>query len=98
MKSKTSAATKTEENLSFEEALAELEKITRELENGSTSLEDSIALYERGVLLRTICEKKLKDAEGRWMILKKNKDGQTVQEEIPAGKIPEPNDLSDSIF
>ena len=39
--------------LRFEQALAELESILRELEDGTTSLEDALERYERGVgLLR----------------------------------------------
>lgn len=53
------------ETLSFEAAMAELEKIVRELETGKTGLEDSIAAYERGVRLKQHCEKKLKEAQMR---------------------------------
>jgi len=49
--------------LSFEEALAELEEVVTRLESGEVALEQSIALYERGNALREHCEKKLKDAE-----------------------------------
>lgn len=48
--------------LSFEDALAELETIVRNLESGQTKLDDSIAAYERGVLLKKHCEKRLHDA------------------------------------
>lgn len=50
-------------NLSFEEALAELEKIVRQLEEGKTPLDDSIKAYERGVQLKNFCEGKLRDAQ-----------------------------------
>lgn len=53
------------ETLSFETALAELEVIVRDLETGKTSLEDSINAYERGVALRTHCEKKLREAQAK---------------------------------
>lgn len=49
--------------LSFEDALRELEDIVRRLEGGDVALEDSIALYERGSALRAHCEKRLKEAE-----------------------------------
>lgn len=52
-------------SLSFEQALAELEKIVRDLETGKAGLEDSIKFYERGVSLRQHCEAKLKDAQLR---------------------------------
>ena len=50
------------DTLSFEEALAELEGIVRDLETGKTTLEKSIACYERGVALKQVCERKLNDA------------------------------------
>lgn len=49
--------------LSFEEALAELEKIVRNLEEGKTRLDESVAAYEKGSLLRQHCEAKLRDAQ-----------------------------------
>lgn len=49
--------------LSFEDALAELEQIVKDLEAGDVALERSIALYERGASLRAHCEKRLKAAE-----------------------------------
>lgn len=52
-------------NLSFEDALAELEKIVRGLEGGQQKLEDAIGAYERGALLRRHCEAKLAEAEAR---------------------------------
>ncbi|MGV6839878.1 MAG: exodeoxyribonuclease VII small subunit [Planktomarina sp.] len=51
------------EDLSFEEAMAELEQVVTQLERGDVALDDSIALYERGAALKAICEAKLKAAE-----------------------------------
>ena len=82
------------ENLTFEVALEELEIITRRLEEGRDSLEESIKIYEKGVLLKKFCEKKLKEAENKWLILKKNQKGEVVAEEISNKKIPDPNELS----
>ena len=48
--------------LSFEQALAELEKIVGQLESGQAPLEESIALYERGALLKAHCEARLEAA------------------------------------
>lgn len=50
------------ENMSFEDAMAELETIVRSLETGNTKLDDSIAAYERGVALRKHCEARLENA------------------------------------
>lgn len=49
-------------DLSFEDALDELEAIVRNLETGQTKLDDSINAYERGVALKKHCEKRLGDA------------------------------------
>lgn len=49
----------------FEQALAELDKILRELEDGTTTLEDALARYERGVGLLRLCYSQLRDAEQR---------------------------------
>lgn len=49
--------------MSFEAAMAELEKVVGQLERGDVPLEDSIKLYERGAVLKKHCEGKLKDAE-----------------------------------
>ena len=52
-------------NLTFEQALAELEKIVAELESGEAELERSIQVYERGAKLKAHCEAKLKEAQLR---------------------------------
>ena len=51
--------------LPFEKALAELEDIVRQLEAGRVPLEQSIAIYERGEVLKRHCEGLLKRAEAR---------------------------------
>jgi len=52
-------------SLSFEQALAELEKIVSELESGQAPLERSIEMYERGAALKAHCEKRLEAARLR---------------------------------
>lgn len=49
--------------MSFEQAMAELEKVLGQLERGDVALDESIALYERGAALKKHCETKLKEAE-----------------------------------
>ena len=51
--------------LSFEAALAELEDIVRDLEDGRGELEGAIKAFERGTLLKRHCASKLKEAEAR---------------------------------
>lgn len=53
------------DTLSFEQALIELETIVRDLETGKAPLEESIGAYERGIALKTHCEKKLKEAQSK---------------------------------
>lgn len=61
--------------LSFEDALAELEKIVRGLEGGQLRLEDAIVGYERGARLRRHCEAKLAEAEQRVQAIVATADG-----------------------
>jgi exodeoxyribonuclease VII small subunit len=49
----------------LEQALAELDRILRELEDGTTTLDDALARYERGVGLVKVCHAQLRDAEQR---------------------------------
>lgn len=51
------------DKMTFEEALAELEGIVRQLEAGDVELEKSIAIYERGAALKAHCNARLKSAE-----------------------------------
>ncbi len=51
------------DEMSFEDAMAELDRVVGQLERGDVPLEASIKLYERGALLKKRCEKKLKEAE-----------------------------------
>ena len=61
------------ENLSFEDSLNELEQIVQSLEKGELSLEDSMALFERGLGLSQASQTKLKEAEQKVQILMDNK-------------------------
>lgn len=61
--------------LSFEDALAELERIVRGLEGGQQKLEDAITCYERGTALRRHCEGKLAEAEARVQAIVERADG-----------------------
>jgi exodeoxyribonuclease VII small subunit len=58
----------------FETAIAELESIVKQLENGDLALEASLKLYERGVQLSRYCHGRLEAAERRIEIL--NERGQ----------------------
>ena len=51
------------EELSFEEALAELQALVKALEKGDSKLEEAIRAYERGAALKRHCERKLREAQ-----------------------------------
>lgn len=68
--------------MSFEDALRELEQVVGQLERGEVPLDQSIALYERGAALKKRCEAKLKDAEEK--VAKLTMDG----EGSPTGTVP----------
>ncbi|CUS98007.1 exodeoxyribonuclease VII small subunit [Candidatus Kryptobacter tengchongensis] len=53
------------ENLTFEQALRELQNIVNKLETGQVTLEEAIEMYERGVKLSKYCIEKLTQAELR---------------------------------
>jgi exodeoxyribonuclease VII small subunit len=52
-------------NLPFEKAIEELESIVKRLEEGKVPLEESVAIYERGEVLKRRCEDLLRQAEAR---------------------------------
>jgi exodeoxyribonuclease VII small subunit len=57
------------DNLSFEQALVELDRIVHALEDGTCGLEEALAQYERGVGLLKRCYSQLREAEQRIMLL-----------------------------
>ena len=63
------------EILSFEDALAELDIIVQKLETGESPLEESINAYERGIVLKNHCEKKLKEAQTKIEKISIHNDG-----------------------
>ncbi|MFD0858081.1 exodeoxyribonuclease VII small subunit [Roseovarius aquimarinus] len=68
--------------MSFEEAMAELEQVVGRLERGDVALDESITLYERGAALKKRCESKLKEAEEKVAAITLDSDGE------PAGLRP----------
>ena len=61
--------------MTFEQAMSELERIITELERGDVPLEDSISLYEKGAELKKRCETKLKEAEQKVAAITLDEDG-----------------------
>jgi exodeoxyribonuclease VII small subunit len=62
--------------MSFEDAMRELEKVVGQLESGDVELEASIKLYERGAALKKRCEEKLKEAEEKVAAITLDEAGQ----------------------
>ncbi len=68
--------------MSFEDAMRELEAVVDQLERGEVALDASIALYERGAQLKKRCEEELKRAEEKVAAITLDADGN------PAGTTP----------
>jgi exodeoxyribonuclease VII small subunit len=68
--------------MTFEQAMAELEQVVGRLERGDVALDESITLYERGAALKKRCETKLKEAEETVAAITLDADGQ------PSGTTP----------
>ncbi len=71
----TETATRPVEELSFEEALKELEQVVDRLERGDVPLEESIRLYERGHQLKKHCEARLREAEEKIELITLDAEG-----------------------
>ncbi|SBT51922.1 exodeoxyribonuclease VII small subunit [Micromonospora auratinigra] len=56
---------KQDEQLSYEQARAELAQVVERLEAGGTALEESLALWERGERLAAVCQRRLDGARAR---------------------------------
>lgn len=70
------------EKKTFEDSVAELEKIVAQLEGGDVTLDESLTLFERGIKLSKSCQKMLDEAEKKVSILMTNDDGEIVKEEF----------------
>ena len=49
--------------LSFEDAMKQLEEIIQKMDSAEVKLEDAVALYEKGMALKKVCEEKLQSAK-----------------------------------
>ncbi len=71
-------------NLTFEKALADLEEIVAKLEKGGLSLNESLALFEKGVKMSRFLRAELDKAERKVEILLKDEKGKVKAEEFEA--------------
>jgi exodeoxyribonuclease VII small subunit len=67
---------------SFEDQLAELEKVVDQLERGDLTLDDSVGLFERGVQLSNACKAQLASAESRIQVLLEPENGPVKVEDL----------------
>ncbi|NOC47027.1 MULTISPECIES: exodeoxyribonuclease VII small subunit [unclassified Ruegeria] len=70
------------DQMTFEQAMKELEAVVGQLERGDVALDQSIALYERGAALKKRCEDELKRAEEKVAAITLDASGQ------PTGTTP----------
>jgi len=71
----------TTKKLNFEQSMERLEAIVKQLEKGEAPLSESLALFEEGTALISVCGKMLDEAEQKVVMLKKSENGEPV--EIP---------------
>ena len=69
-------------DLTFEEAIKELEKIALALENEKIDLDESLGLYEKGVKLVRYCNKLIESAERKIKVLSVNTDGEIEEKDL----------------
>lgn len=75
-------------NASFEESIARLEAVVKELEDGGLPLERALELFAEGIELSKLCNRSLEAAEQRIAILTRDESGSIKLKEIdnlPAG-------------
>ena len=60
--------------MTYEQAIEELNKIAKQLENPEIKIDDAISLFEKSIELTKFCMDKLKETEGKIVMLKKEQD------------------------
>ena len=83
---------------SFEDSLAELEKIVGKLEEGDLPLEESLELFEKGVGLSRECQERLTRAERRIEVLLKDQRGEPQLESLDGQRIESVEVVSSKII
>ncbi len=66
--------------LTFEEAMTELERTVRLLEDGNISLDEALQEFEKGIALARVCSEKLTQAENKIDLLITSADGSIMYE------------------
>lgn len=68
-------------DITFEDAMKELESIVRSLERGDLPLDQSLDLFQKGVKLTKLCTEKLNDAEAQIKLLERN-NGEVTEKDF----------------
>jgi len=68
--------------LSFEEALKKLEEIASKMGEEGLSLEESLKMFQEGMEISTLCNKKLDEAEKQINIVMKNSEGSLIESDF----------------
>lgn len=93
---------KQQKKITFEEALAELENIASQLEEGTLGLDDSITRFEKGIELARFCQDKLEEAERKIEILQKGGSGSVKKKEVrvkeDTGEIEDDEEVQGSLL
>ena len=76
--------------LPFDKALAEFKAVVEKLESGNLPLEESIALFEQGVLLQRRCDRMLSEAELGFQRLVEGAGGKVRALDLSLGEADEP--------
>lgn len=71
-----------EKKLTFEESISKLEEIASQLDGGDVTLDESLALFEKGIKLSKNCQKMLDEAEKKVSILMTDENGEIQKEEF----------------
>jgi len=79
-------------DLTFEEAMDELETVVRQLETGKIKLDEAVSVYERGVKLKNFCDEKLRQAKSKIDKLVIDKNGNISGKEDFDHEITDTND------
>ena len=61
--------------MNFEQTLARLEDIVKKMESGNISLDESIEIYQEGIILSKQCSQMLEEAEGKVMAIVNKEQG-----------------------
>ncbi len=79
------------ENLSFEKAMSELERIVETLEKGDMTLDESIEAFQKGIELSRYCSKRLDEIERKITVLIEDQNGEIREEPLAVKGIMEVN-------